>query len=74
MSVDTRRGPYYYPEPYPKVLVTIDGQQWPAVLRCRTWDADTDAWRWEVDVQLDGRMVIKKLGQEQIELLRRPED
>jgi hypothetical protein len=25
--------PYYYPEPYPRVLVTIDEQRWPAVLR-----------------------------------------
>lgn len=66
--------PYFYPERYPKVLVTIDGQHWPAVLRCRTWDADTEAWRWEVDVQLDGRTVIKKLGQEHIELLRLTED
>jgi hypothetical protein len=73
-SVDTRRVPYYYPEPYSKVLVTIDGQQWRAVLRCRKWDAETDAWRWEVDVQIDGRTVIRKLGQEHIEPLPRPNE
>jgi hypothetical protein len=72
--VDTRRVPYYYPEPYPQVLVTIDGQRWAAVLRCRTWDAETEAWRWEVDVQIDGRPVIRKLGQEHIGLLPRPHE
>jgi hypothetical protein len=68
--VDTRRVPYNYPEPYPRVIVTLDGQQWPGVLRRRTWDAEAWAWQWNVDVWVDGRRVSMQLGQDQIELVR----
>ena len=54
--------------------VTEDGHQWPGVLRRRTWDAEAWAWRWDVDVWLDGRRVSRQLGQDQIELVPDPKD
>jgi hypothetical protein len=66
--------PYEYPEPYPRVLVHLDGQRRSGVLRRRTWDADAWAWRWNVDVWIDGRRVTKQLGQDEIELVPRPDD
>jgi hypothetical protein len=67
--VDPRRVPYDYPEPYPRVLITLDGQQWPGVLRRRTWDADAGAWRGSVDACVDGHRVSRQVGQGQVELL-----
>jgi hypothetical protein len=72
--MDTRRVPYEYPEPYPRVLVHLDGQPRPGVLRRRTWDADAGAWRWSVDASIDGRRVTKQLGQDEIELLPQSDD
>src|SRR5689334_13515147 len=48
-------------------LVHLDEQRWPGVLRRRTWDADAEAWRWNVDVWIDGHRVTQQLGQDEIE-------
>jgi hypothetical protein len=44
------------------------------VLRRRTWDADASAWRWNMDVWIDGRRVTRQLGQNEIELAPQPDD
>ena len=62
-GVDPRRVPYDYPEPYPTVIVTLDEQQWPGVLRRRTWDGDAGEWRWCVDAWIDGHRVHRQVGQ-----------
>jgi hypothetical protein len=67
--VDARRVPYDYPEPYPRVLVTLDGQQWPGVLRRRTWEAGAGEWRWSVDAWIDEHRASTQVGQGQLQLL-----